>query len=117
VNENNSNSADPAAPLDPIAPYDPKAAIAKLQAELAEIEIKEQASAKRRSVRTQNQRTEFLVTLVSARIAKKLTQAKLAKKLGMQQSAIARIESGKSNPSLNTLLSLAVALEVNLVLE
>ena|ERR1039458_6160937 len=99
------------------APYDPKLAIAKLHAELAEAEKREQASVKRRSERTQNQRTEFLITLINARIAKKLTQAELAKKLSMQQSAIARIESGKSNPSLNTLLSLAAVLGVNLVLE
>jgi DNA-binding XRE family transcriptional regulator len=111
MKENDLNSADPT------ARYDPKLAIAKLHTELVEIDVKEQASAKRRSELTHNQRTEFLLALIKNRIAKNLTQTQLAQQLGMQQSAIARIESGKSNPSLNTLLSLATALGVNLVLE
>jgi len=38
--------------------------------------------------------------LVKARIEKKLTQKQLAQRLGVAQSALARFESGRSNPTL-----------------
>lgn len=41
--------------------------------------------------------------LVKARIEKKLTQKELAKKLGIAQSALARFESGRTNPTLSFL--------------
>lgn len=63
------------------------------------------------------ERVMFLVSLIEARRKKHLSQAKLASKLNMQQSAISRIESGKGNPSLNTLLAIARALNVHIVLE
>jgi len=52
-----------------------------------------------------------------ARLAKKMTQKKLAAKTGMPQSAIARIESGRKGLSLATLSRVAAALgkEVSLV--
>lgn len=63
------------------------------------------------------ERTTFLILLIRARHTKKLSQVQLAAQLNMQQSAIARIESGKGNPGLNTLLKIAKALEVHLVVE
>lgn len=41
--------------------------------------------------------------LIKARIQYKMTQAQLAKKVGTKQSAIARLESGNINPSLEFL--------------
>jgi DNA-binding XRE family transcriptional regulator len=41
--------------------------------------------------------------LVKARIEKKLTQKQLAEKLGIAQSALARFESGRTNPTLSFL--------------
>lgn len=41
--------------------------------------------------------------LVKARIEKKLTQKQLASKLGIAQSALARFESGRTNPTLSFL--------------
>lgn len=41
--------------------------------------------------------------LVKARIEKKLTQKQLADKLGIAQSALARFESGRTNPTLSFL--------------
>ncbi|OHA24687.1 MAG: hypothetical protein A3B11_00710 [Candidatus Taylorbacteria bacterium RIFCSPLOWO2_01_FULL_44_26] len=41
--------------------------------------------------------------LVKARIEKKLTQKQLAQKLGIAQSALARFESGRTNPTLSFL--------------
>ena len=45
--------------------------------------------------------------LVAARIKLKMTQADVAKKVGTKQSAIARFESGNSNPSLAFLQKIA----------
>ncbi|MBI2017724.1 helix-turn-helix transcriptional regulator [Candidatus Daviesbacteria bacterium] len=45
--------------------------------------------------------------LIKARIHYKLTQADVAKKVGTKQSAIARLESGNINPSLEFLQRVA----------
>jgi len=52
--------------------------------------------------------------LIQIRIEKSLTQAELAEKSGIKQAAIARLESGRSNPTFMTLARLADALEVKL---
>lgn len=49
--------------------------------------------------------------LIAARHEKQLTQAQLARKLGMQQEAIARLESGTANPTYKTLARVAKALD------
>jgi DNA-binding XRE family transcriptional regulator len=67
--------------------------------------------------RLRNDRVAFLITLIRARQHQNLSQAALAERLGLQQPAIARIESGRGNPSLNTLLAIARELDVTLVLE
>lgn len=59
----------------------------------------------------------FLLLLLEARLAKGWSQTDLAKQLGTTQSVIARIESGKGNPTLRTLLLIAKVLGVHLVLE
>jgi ribosome-binding protein aMBF1 (putative translation factor) len=48
--------------------------------------------------------------LITIRAKKGLTQSDLAKKLGTKQSAIARLESGKCNPTLEFLQKTAKAL-------
>lgn len=45
--------------------------------------------------------------LIRARIKYKMTQADIAKKVGTKQSAIARLESGNINPSLEFLQRVA----------
>ena len=45
--------------------------------------------------------------VISARLKKGLTQKEVAKKLGTKQSAIARLESGSVNPSLEFLQKIA----------
>ena len=45
--------------------------------------------------------------LIKARIKYKMTQADVAKKVGTKQSAIARLESGNVNPSLEFLNKVA----------
>lgn len=54
--------------------------------------------------------------ILSARLAKKMTQADLAKKLGMKQEAISRLESGESNPTYATLSKVAKALDKKVAL-
>ncbi|MBI5134792.1 helix-turn-helix transcriptional regulator [Candidatus Uhrbacteria bacterium] len=52
--------------------------------------------------------------IIEKRIAKGFTQAQLAKKIGTQQSAIARLESGNYNPSIGLLQKVAGALNAKL---
>ncbi len=47
------------------------------------------------------------------RIKKNITQTELAKTLGVDKSFISNIESGKTNPTLATITSLAQALGVS----
>jgi len=52
--------------------------------------------------------------LVKARIEKKLTQKQLASKLGIAQSALARFESGRTNPTLSFLQKITSGLGLKL---
>lgn len=62
---------------------------------------------------------KFIESLIDMRLAKKITQKELSRRTGTTQSALARFESGKINPSLNFLKRLAIGigakLEINLV--
>ena len=60
---------------------------------------------------------DLLKAIVVARIAKRLTQRQLANLCGCSQPAIARLESGHSNPSLHTLLRLCSALGLRLTVQ
>ena len=51
--------------------------------------------------------------VIRARVEDGLTQAELAERMGMKQSAVARIETGAFNPTLTTLRKLAAALGVS----
>ncbi len=51
----------------------------------------------------------LIEALIRARIAAKLTQAELARRLGTTQSAIARLEGGGVSPSFTTLRRYAEA--------
>lgn len=55
---------------------------------------------------------EFAIirALLDARVNEGLTQKQLAEKLGTKQSAIARLESGRANPSIRFLKRVADAL-------
>lgn len=55
-------------------------------------------------------------SLISARLSKKMTQSELAKKAGMKQEAVARLEGGDSNPTLATLSKIAKALDKKVVI-
>jgi ribosome-binding protein aMBF1 (putative translation factor) len=48
--------------------------------------------------------------LIDVRLKKGISQADLAKKMGTKQSAIARLESGRANPTMEFLEKLTTAL-------
>ncbi len=90
-----------------------KEAMETLQKQIAEAE----EAKKTANNKLQYEQSAFLVQLVRARHRKKMTQKELAERLGKQQSAVARIESGQGNPSLRTLLSIARVLNANLMVK
>jgi DNA-binding XRE family transcriptional regulator len=53
---------------------------------------------------------ELASSIIQARIDKKLTQKELARKAGLSQVMIARLESGSSNPTFATITRVAGAL-------
>ena len=55
--------------------------------------------------------------LIEARLRKGVTQEQLAKKVGTKQSAIARLESGNANPSLEFLEKVTKAVDSKLVIQ
>ena len=55
--------------------------------------------------------------LIHARIQKKLTQKQLAGRIGVAQSALARFESGRTNPTLSFLKKVTVGLGLKLVVK
>lgn len=65
------------------------------------------------------QQPEFAVirAVLDARMKKKMTQAKLAAKIGSKQSVISRLEKGHANPSLSFLKKLASALGTTLEIQ
>ena len=55
--------------------------------------------------------------LIKARIKNKMTQFDVAKKVGTKQSAIARLESGNVNPSLEFLQKIAQVMGYKLTVQ
>lgn len=55
-------------------------------------------------------------TLISQRKEKGMTQNDLAKASGLTQSVIARLESKKATPQLDTLLKVAFALDCDIAI-
>ena len=84
-------------------------AINHLRQEIGRIKRQNDSAGRRRAV--------FLSELMLIRLEQGLTQAQLARRAGVQQSAIARIENGSISPTLDTVIKLARALNRDLVLE
>ncbi len=55
-------------------------------------------------------------SILSARLAKKMTQTELAEKAGVRQTVIVRLESGAANPTVGTVNKVASALGKELML-
>jgi len=69
-----------------------------------------------KAIQAQHSKKGFIMQLVRARHEKKLTQVQLAERLGVSQARIAELESGKSNPTYQTLAAVAEALDYRLML-
>lgn len=65
-----------------------------------------------RFLREEGEILDIAIQIALARKKKKLTQVQLAKRVGMPQSQIARIESGNHNVTLGTLYRVAGALDL-----
>lgn len=63
-----------------------------------------------------NLEKQFIKQLVITRLDQKMSQTVLAQKASTPQSALARIEAGKGNPTLKTLAKLADAMGYQLTL-
>lgn len=61
-------------------------------------------------------RYALISELIAARLKKGMTQADVAKKIGTRQSAIARLEGGNVNPSLDFLERIAKVLGYQLTI-
>jgi DNA-binding XRE family transcriptional regulator len=57
---------------------------------------------------------EIIKALIRARAEKNMTQEKLAKKIGVAQSALARFESGRTNPTLSFIKKITQGLGLKL---
>ena len=55
--------------------------------------------------------------LIALRLKKRMSQKDVAERLGTKQSAIARLESGDVNPSLEFLQRIAQALDSKLIIQ
>lgn len=60
---------------------------------------------------------EIIKALIRARAHKNLTQKELADKIGVEQSALARFESGRINPTLSFLKKVTHGLGLQLMVK
>ena len=56
------------------------------------------------------QRQKIISQLVEARLEQGISQAELARRLGIQRSGISRLESGAQNPTMDMVVKIASAL-------
>ncbi len=62
-------------------------------------------------------RYALISQLIEARLRRGITQKELARRLGTKQSAIARVESGNANPTVEFLERVAFALRSKLIVQ
>ncbi len=60
---------------------------------------------------------EIIKEIIRVRAQKKLTQRELAEKIGVPQSALARFEAGRTNPTLSFLKKVTGGLGLKLVVK
>jgi transcriptional regulator with XRE-family HTH domain len=60
---------------------------------------------------------EFADVILSYRIDEKLSQRQLAKRLGVSQPRVAKLESGEHNPSVDTIISVVRQLGVEFAID
>jgi len=60
---------------------------------------------------------EYIKAIIAARMEQNLTQAELARKSGIRQSNISRIENGNCSPTISTLQQIAAGIGKTLHIE
>lgn len=75
-------------------------------------ELKNEDEESRVAFETAEEMSRIIIALIEVRVAKGYTQRDLAAKCGLKQSAIARMESLKTVPRLDTVIRVANALDV-----
>jgi predicted transcriptional regulator len=70
----------------------------------------------RREYEALNPKYEIIRRLIIQRNKLRMSQAQLARKVGVKQPAICRFETGNSNATLNTFIKVARALDLNIEL-
>ena len=79
--------------------------------------LHEYGQTKRKDTKATSSRREIIRKVVMERKRQKLTQRELAEKTGLKQSNISRLETGKSNPSIDFLQRVAEGLGKELHIE
>ena len=70
---------------------------------------------RKKNIEMEIKKLKLSLSIINLRKNKKISQAKLAEKIGMKQSAVGRIEAGKQNLTIETLQKIAFALNKELV--
>ena len=83
---------------------------AQVEMQLVGTGCREYGQTKRRDTKVSSSRREIIRKVVTERKRQKLTQRELAEKTGLKQSNISRLETGKSNPSIDFLQRIAEGL-------
>lgn len=66
---------------------------------------------------TEQTKLKFIRDLQRIRLKKGITQTKLSEMTGVRQTAISRLEKGETNPRIDTVVKIAHALGMKIVLE
>jgi len=82
--------------------------------ETFEQESLESGSLSQEEIDASEARVAIMCALIDARNEKKISQRKLEELSGVRQSVIARMETGQTNPKLNTLLKVLAQLGMTL---
>ncbi len=72
---------------------------------------------RRKNIELEMKKLEMSLAVINLRKKKKISQSKLAEKIGMKQSAVGRIEAGKQNLTIETLQKIAFAFNKELVVD
>ncbi len=78
------------------------------------IEDIEKNPKRKRRIELEKKKLEISLAIADLRRKKKISQAELAKRIGVKQSAVGRIEAGEQNLTIDTLQKIASALNKEL---
>lgn len=80
-------------------------------------DLKNENEDSKRVFETAEEISKIIVSLIEARVERGLTQRQLASKCGLKQAAIARMESLKTIPRLDTIIKVAKALDMEICID